>query len=141
MNEWTEKPLSPSAIVDDEYLASVAKDLAQNEWTPPPLAPRAPAPRAQHVSKAALDRTISRLCTTLGRGIRQLVVEPLEKRIAELEAQRGLKYVGAWKPGGDYHPGEFVSYAGGIWHCKQHTGTRPNKCHESWQLAVKSGQK
>ena len=69
-----------------------------------------------------------------------MVVEPLEKRIAELEAQRGLKYVGAWKPGGDYHPGEFVSYAGGIWHCKQHTGTRPNKCHEAWTLAVKSGQ-
>jgi hypothetical protein len=68
------------------------------------------------------------------------VVAPLKARIAQLEAQRGLKYVGCWKQGGDYKCGEFVSYGGGVWHCKQNTGTRPNRCHEAWQLAVKSGR-
>ena len=31
---WEGKPLSPNALADDEYLASVAKDLGTNEWKP-----------------------------------------------------------------------------------------------------------
>jgi hypothetical protein len=131
--EWEREPLSPAALADEpehrKFLQKCSDELRALE-----APPRVPA-------LTAADRALSKLCETIGKAVRTLVVAPLEARIRELEAQRGLKYVGPWKLGGDYNPGEFVSYGGGIWHCKQRTGTGPNQCHEAWTLAVKSGAK
>ena len=123
-DEWTPPPHSPAARLDEqEYLKRrVAEDLRKFE------PPKRPQPVADTISRRDLERAMDGLVKTIAKACKELVVAPLVKRIAELEAERGLKYVGPWKVGGDYNPGEFVSYGGGIWHCKQHTGTRPNSC-------------
>ena len=53
-----------------------------NEWKPP-----LPAPRAG-ITEKDLDRRLSKLCETIGKAVRQMVVEPLQKKIAELEQKQ-----------------------------------------------------
>ena len=64
---------------------------------------------------------------------------PLEKRITKLEGLQ-LKYVGVWKHGAVYAPGQFVTEAGALWHCNYQTTARPGESSSDWTLAVKSGR-
>jgi hypothetical protein len=128
---WNEVPSAMALLDEQEHAKRIrnrAGDVAKN---------RPPAPLG--VTRAQLNKTLATLC----EGIVAMIgaeIEKLRLRIEELEAQNRLKYVGPWKEGGDYLPGQLVSYGGGMWHCRAHTGTRPNKCHEAWQLAVKSSR-
>ena len=126
--------LSPAAQIDDaEYLRRCALELTKME------APTMrPTPIRSGITKAQLDKRIGNMLKGMGEIIGK-EFRALRLRVEQLEAERGLKYVGPWKIGASYSPGEFVSYGGGVWHCKQRTGTRPNECHEAWTLAVKSG--
>lgn len=119
--------LDEEDYLERKRLECVARDLAKAE----PLTKRILA--RSHEDELEL---LEQLGEIMGARFAQL-----EARISELEAQGRLKYVGPWKEGGDYLPGELVSYGGGMWHCRAHTGTRPNKCAEAWQLAVKSGER
>ena len=135
MGEWSPKEDSPAARIDEEdYLRRCAENLRKCE---PPK--RTPVPGANYVTDKEFGRTLEAIGKLVGKAIRE-ATDRLAARIAELEAERTLKYVGPWKLGGDYKPGEFVSYGGGIWHCKQRTGVRPNSSPACWQLAVKSAK-
>ena len=91
---WEGKPLSPNALADDEYLASVAKDLARMNGNRHRLR-RERRHRERSMSARLISTALSAgFRVTMGKAVRQMVVEPLTRRIAELEAQRGLKYVG-----------------------------------------------
>ena len=129
-DEWTEKPLSPSAIVDDEYLASVAKDLAANEWTPPPNTPA--------LTKRDLDRALSRLSVTIGKAVAQMVVKPLQARIAELE-QKQLTLGGVWREGQHYAERTLCQKDGGLWLSMAPTSAKPGNGSPAWKLVVKKG--
>ena len=127
--EWEPKPDSAAARLDEEdYLRRCAADRARCE-APVPLIP------ATAVTRRQMDAVLE----FIGQFVAKTVA-PLNERIKRLEQQTALKYAGVWKQGGDYLPGEFVTYQGGLWYCKQHTGTRPNACHEAWRLAVKSAR-
>jgi hypothetical protein len=106
--QWEPKPDSPAALDDEaehkRFIARCAKDLAANEWAPPP-----PAPRAPGLTEKDLDRRLSKLCATIGKAVRQLVVEPLQKKIAELE-QKQLKLGGVWKAGERYKENTVEAY-------------------------------
>ena len=133
MFEWP-PPDSPAARLDEQdFLARVAKDL--NKFEPPK---RAPTPIRSGITQAQLDRRLSRLCEALGRGIRKLVVEPLERKIADLE-QKQLKLGGVWKAGERYKENTLVSFQGGLWISRADTTARPGSGSPSWRLCVKKG--
>lgn len=69
---------------------------------------------------------------------RELIVA-LEQRLAALERKPHVKFVGVWKSGTTYMPGEAATHQGGLWICKVATGGEPSKDFAGWQLAVKSG--
>ena len=48
---WEEKPLSPNAIADDEYLASVAKDLARERMDATAAGTGTQAPRRRRITE------------------------------------------------------------------------------------------
>jgi len=63
-------------------------------------------------------------------------VAPLEKRIAELEAQpRGLKFVGPWVAGTPYQPGDCVQRKG-LWIAMCATRAKPGESPD-WRLAIR----
>ena len=65
---------------------------------------------------------------------------PIRERLKVLETERAnLKYRGTWESGVEYYPGNFITWDGGIWVCKEQTASRPGTGHQLWQLAVKSG--
>ena len=129
---YDSKPLSPNALADDEYLASVAKDLGTNEWKPPL------PPQRAGITEKDLDRRLSKLAVTIGKAVRQMVVEPLQKKIAELE-QKQLHMAGTYKAGQRYRQNGLVSFQGGLWLCLADTDTRPGGGSPAWRLAVKKG--
>ena len=98
----------------------------------------APPPRPPGLTEKELDRRLSKLCTTIGKAVRQMVVEPLQKQIAELE-QKQLKLGGVWKAGERYKENTLVSFQGGLWLSRADTDTRPGSGSPSWRLAVKKG--
>jgi hypothetical protein len=123
------KPLGPNALADEEehsaFLRKCELELDACEATIP-----------QRAFAEPIDAGIfKKMGELIGKELRAL-----RERIDALEAQSSLKYVGTWKAGGDYKPGQVVSYEGGMWHCKALTGTRPSRCAEAWQLCVKSGR-
>jgi hypothetical protein len=63
----------------------------------------------------------------------------LEARIKHLEETNITRFAGTWKRGDDYLPGDLVIDKGGLWRCREHTGVRPAKLHEAWQMVTKSG--
>jgi hypothetical protein len=71
-------------------------------------------------------------------------IAALENKITRLEAMIELKnfvYVGVFREGKAYSPGQFATHAGGLWHCNQfHTTTKPGNGNAAWTLAVKSGR-
>jgi hypothetical protein len=71
-----------------------------------------------------------------------LVCDPLEKRVAEPEAQvREFKYVGTWEAEQQYERGNFVTAAGSVWHCEQaNKNQRPGNGGPQWVLCVKRGR-
>lgn len=98
---------------------------------------------------------LKKMAASMGRVVREYVstkIDPLdisvkrlrdnvtrlEIRVSELEAQRSLKYLGVFKDGLDYLPGDFVTFAGSVWHCREATRDRPGSS-VCWQLAVKRG--
>jgi hypothetical protein len=48
------------------------------------------------------------------------------------------EYLGAFKDGQDYEPGDFVSWGGALWHCDKATTAKPGT--DDWTLAVKKGR-
>jgi hypothetical protein len=129
--QWEPKPDSPSAIADDEYLASIAKDLAAYE--PPP---RAVAPIRSGITQRQLDKKIGDLLKRMGEIIGK-ELRTLRQRVAELEAGQ-LTMAGTWKPGERYRQNSLVSFQGGLWLCLADTDTRPAGS-PAWRLAVKRG--
>jgi hypothetical protein len=66
-------------------------------------------------------------------------ISELQGRIATLEAQPSLKYLGTFRDDGRrYSEGSAVTHSGGIWVALKATTERPNHSAD-WQLAVKSG--
>jgi hypothetical protein len=67
-------------------------------------------------------------------------------RLKTLEAEEKkskaapLPYQGVWKQGQEYLPGQFVTFAGSVWHCNKKTMARPGDDHAAYTLAVKSGR-
>jgi hypothetical protein len=118
-----------AADLDAQEYALRQRRLARER----PVKQQASAARADAITSRELESTLEQIGQFIGEELNKF-----EVRIAELEAQTTLKYVGPWRRGGNYKPGEFVSYGGGMWHCKQNTGTRPSTCPEAWTLAVKS---
>lgn len=66
-------------------------------------------------------------------------IEPLARRIDELEARPSLKYCGVWDENTQFNEGDFVTDHGALWHCKASTRARPGTSGD-WQLAVKRGR-
>ncbi|WP_423415554.1 hypothetical protein RLW55_03225 [Hyphomicrobium sp. B1] len=62
-----------------------------------------------------------------------------EARIAQLEAAPKLEYVGVYVSSRNYVPGQFVTYAGSLWHCNAPTGGKSGFDKSCWTLAVKRG--
>lgn len=84
-----------------------------------------------------VEKFINGLHEYLGKALR-----PLADRIAALE-KRGnenetFRYCGTWQAAGEYVRGNFVTHAGGMWHCNAPTREKPG-VGTDWQLAVKGG--
>lgn len=70
----------------------------------------------------------------------QQAIEPLQRRIAELETRESnLKYVGTWQPSGEYRHGNFCTHDGAMWCATRDTRSRPGTS-DDWQLCVKRGK-
>ncbi len=67
-------------------------------------------------------------------------VAALEKRLADLEANQGSKYLGVYESGREYAPGDLVTRAGSMWYCWEKTSEAPGGNSTAWQLAVKRGR-
>lgn len=50
------------------------------------------------------------------------------------------EYVGPFKAGGEYEPGDMASWAGSVWHCDEWRGLKPGEPDSGWTLAVKKGR-
>jgi hypothetical protein len=70
----------------------------------------------------------------------QIALEPLQRRIAELETrERNFGYSGVWQAAGRYCRGNFVSHDGSMWHANCDTSAKPGTSSD-WSLAVKRGK-
>jgi hypothetical protein len=94
-----------------------------------------------------LDELADAIGQVIGNTARELEADfaarsaAVEARLARLEAMPRLKYMGVWRPGGDYQEGAMVSHSGSLWIAKSATGDeRPGNGATSWQLAVKRGR-
>lgn len=50
------------------------------------------------------------------------------------------EYVGVFKEGETYEPGDMVTWAGSTWHCDEPKGLKPGAPDSGWTLAVKAGR-
>lgn len=50
------------------------------------------------------------------------------------------EYVGVFKEGESYEPGDMVTWAGSCWHCDEPKGLKPGAPDSGWTLAVKAGR-
>jgi len=58
-------------------------------------------------------------------------VEPLARRIAELEArEHQLKYCCTWQPAASYQTGIFTTFDGSLWHANRVTRAKPGTSDE-----------
>jgi hypothetical protein len=64
----------------------------------------------------------------------------LEQRIAALEAQPRIRYVGTWRESELYAEANLVTDRGGLWLARTATYRRPGD-NDDWQLIVKSGRR
>lgn len=82
------------------------------------------------------NKELESLAVAAGESMRDLLA-PISARLDALEADRSeFKYTGIWKANHEYRKGNFVTHAGGMWHCNDATTETPGKCN-SWTLAVK----
>ena len=87
---------------------------------------------------AMSESQIDMLATVVVKAITDRL-RPLEKRLTALEGKT-LKYVGTWKHGVTYAPGQIVTDGGAMWHCNYGTTARPGETSAEWTLCVKSGR-
>jgi hypothetical protein len=69
--------------------------------------------------------------------------DQLLKRIEALEERPTMQYRGVFAAGQTYHPGDFCTWGGSLWACRQTTTRNPAYDAESakvWTLAVKHGR-
>jgi hypothetical protein len=64
----------------------------------------------------------------------------LEQRLGALEQKPHVKYLGVWKAGAMYEPGDAATHGGSLWICKAATRGEPGKDFPGWTLAVKRGR-
>lgn len=96
---------------------------------------------------ASVVRIVTAATSALAPDIRRLVaadiakaVEPLQQRIAELEARpAALKYFGVHEPARQYAEGAAVTANGNLWIALCATHARPGESSD-WQLAVRKGR-
>lgn len=74
------------------------------------------------------------------KAVTERVEAEVQKRIAEaFDAMPKVEYKGVWKEGEAYDAGNFVTWAGSLWHCDKATSSKPGVADE-WTLAVKRGR-
>lgn len=118
-----------------------AEAAAQPASAPAPAAP-APAVSAKPFSagKALLD-----LVETMGEAIGARLrghddrLAALERRLAQVEATKGIAYRGIWTEGTLYSRGDFATSGGSCWHANCETYSKPGESPD-WTLAVKCGR-
>jgi hypothetical protein len=86
--------------------------------------------------ESLLLKTLSTMTFVIDRLEQQ--INELQGRIATLEAQPSLKYLGVWKTG-TYSAGSFVTDHGAMWHCNVAAASRPGEDGD-WTMCAKSGQ-
>jgi hypothetical protein len=72
-------------------------------------------------------------------GLLRRTLAPLVKRIEELE-RAPFEYLGPHEAEKSYRRGEFVSHAGGMWHCEVTGVSHKPGDGPGWRLAVKAGR-
>ena len=130
-DEWT-PPLSGAALVDApehrKFLERCARELQKMESPP-----RTPA-----LTEADLDRALGKLCETIGKAVRQMVVEPLERRIRELEAR---EWCGVWQEGKAYSKNAIITHDGSAWLAtREFPEGKPGTANSGFKLIVKRGR-
>lgn len=66
-------------------------------------------------------------------------IDPLKKKIAELEARPLPKWAGTFADGKTYHESELCTHKGSLWLAMQDTTTTPGEPGGAWRLIVKRG--
>ena len=111
-----------------DEIAALTKRVAQLEAND---AKRKPSRRME---KADMELLSSAIGNVLGEAI-----EPLHKRIEQLEKRSAPVWRGTWHAGMDVEPGSFVTDKGGLWLAvEQSNGTRPGEC-SAFRLVCKNG--
>lgn len=64
----------------------------------------------------------------------------LEKRLAEVQQDKGLRYRGVYADDEQYEADDFVTHSGSLWCALQDTRSRPGTDPDAWQLAAQRGR-
>jgi hypothetical protein len=105
-----------------------------------PVTFRPPQPRKKvecFATKTQVDHQINSAIEIVGQLVAE-TVEPLKKRVAELEASR-FRFLGAWSEGLEAKPGNAVAHGGSTWICVERTTKKPGTADSGWVLACKKG--
>lgn len=86
----------------------------------------------------ALTTAIAKFVATLIKEDRARIAT-LEHDLAAFKAEPHLKYLGTWKRGTSYVPGNTVTHRGSLWTCRAETSGEPEKDFDGWQLSLKRG--
>lgn len=124
------------AETDRQFLARVARQVDQWEAERRSQS-AAPAPGAG--SRAARPVSGANREAQLEAATLYAPLDALTERVAAIEQRPQLHYAGTWEAGRTYHPGEFVTKSGSLWHAEQETTECPGS-GSAWQLAVKRGR-
>jgi hypothetical protein len=81
-----------------------------------------------------------RLLPPIIRDYLQETLEPLVRRLDDLESRPQLQYCGVWSGERTYVTGNVVTSAGSAWHCNAETTDRPG-ASPCWVLMVKRGSR
>lgn len=67
-------------------------------------------------------------------------LEPLRKRILELEQRPDVAWKGVWQENTAYVAGALITRRGGLWLATRSTGDRPGDDNSGWRLVCKEGR-
>jgi hypothetical protein len=128
--------MSDQALADEvraEASALYQRAMARNSAHGPSL--------PDDVRVADSDLSIREMAEVVDDAIER-AVQPLRRRIAELEAsQKEFKYCGVWDAKREYRVGNFCSFNGSMWAARrQSTCARPGEGGDYWTLCVKAGR-